>query len=1018
MPWNESLYLWLIHSAIVSFLVLVVGTGAVLLCRRPARQVWIIELTLAGCLIAPWLGTIPGYPRLGFCWPAATSLHQEEPALPASAGRAQGGPTVVPQSHDLPVSPQTGTAEAAPRATNAPSHYFDLASWIVTIYAVGVALGLGWWLVGLLALAQTLRMTRPAPSRCRELLDQFAGQRASRVKLLVSRRMRQPFAFALRRPVIVLPEDLCGDDRALRWSLAHEWTHIERHDFRAWLLAGLTRVLFFYHPLIWWLRYQLRLCQDFLADDRAARQTPQPEDYAEFLTGRAAGGSLRPALVGLGMGASKSELYRRVVMLVQNRPLESRVPWLWTLAVTCAAFVLVATMGAFTISRQAAAQGEPSTAEEKPAPVAPPPSEPLSSALLPAEPIRKRATQPELAGIVYSVRFTPDGKLLASGWGDSTIKLWDVATRKNVATFVAPKAGGNPNEGILIRSVAFSPDGRIVASANGGSTSGGRILLWDVATGNNIATFNKFADLNRVEFIDIYSVAFSPDGKTLASGCGKSIIRLWDVASSKILTTFKADSDDSVYSVTYSPDGKTIASGGRNGTIKLWDVTSGKNTATLTAGGSGNPVYSLAFSPDGRTLAAGCNMEGGMLWDVTSGKNTAKFKFDRADSVGLKSRNDMVYSVAFSPDGKTLGLGCDNGLTALWDVTSAKKIAVLRGHTALVRSLAFSPNGDILASGSDDSNVKLWNISHEADRTGGTKVEAKPAEAEARPVSADQGAPVEAPRLLYLTWEKDGIHSTGKPIPHTLWDRNGTLLSDNEAEELLKKVRSFDVAWRRVGELHPLVFVFKVDRRITHCPVQVTVITAGGNRYSQGTARNKSTDGLNVSAAAPSKSGLKAWPDRISLEIKYPVESVTPIRTLTEIPDEPLTIAPGIQWYLDPTRAQESDPETHRLRRATGKTAAVLQVDRGRAAPLLSYNARVYLRDGDRPLSSLYSTIIEPNGKLCDIDVSEAFTGKNEIKQVEITRQRYDIKRIENVPVRLDLLPEAGGDGGSESPTR
>ena len=108
--------------------------------------------------------------------------------------------------------------------------------------------------------------------------------------------------------------------KALRWSLAHEWTHIERHDFRAWLTAGLARVLFFYHPLVWWLRRQLRLCQDFLADDRAARQATT----ARRLRGVSHGlGRSRLAGPGaerrLGMGSSKSELYRRVVMLVQNR---------------------------------------------------------------------------------------------------------------------------------------------------------------------------------------------------------------------------------------------------------------------------------------------------------------------------------------------------------------------------------------------------------------------------------------------------------------------------------------------------------------------------------------------------------------------------------------------------------------------------------------------------------------------------------------------------------------------------
>ena len=178
------------------------------------------------------------------------------------------------------------------------------------------------------------------------------------MRLIVSRRVNQPLAAAWGRPVIVLPENLCGDAQSLRWCLAHEWTHVERRDFRVWLMAGLVRVLFFYHPLVWWLRRQLRLCQDFVADARAARQAPQPEDYAEFLTVRAAAGSLHPAIVGLGMGFRKSELYRRIVMLVENQPIESRAPRLWSVSVTLAALVLVAAVAALLSAPKAAAQGQ------------------------------------------------------------------------------------------------------------------------------------------------------------------------------------------------------------------------------------------------------------------------------------------------------------------------------------------------------------------------------------------------------------------------------------------------------------------------------------------------------------------------------------------------------------------------------------------------------------------------------------------------------------------------------------
>ena len=199
----------------------------------------------------------------------------------------------------------------------------------------------------------------PAPPHCRKLLNQIAGPAGQRVRLIASPRVNQPLASAWGRPVIVLPENLCGDGQTLRWCLAHEWTHVQRRDFRVWLMAGLVRVLFFYHPLVWWMRRQLRLCQDYVADARAARHAPQPEDYAEFLTVRAAAGSLHPAIVALGMGFRKSELYRRVVMLVENQPIESRTPRLWSASASLVALVLIGALAALSSVPKAAAEGKP-----------------------------------------------------------------------------------------------------------------------------------------------------------------------------------------------------------------------------------------------------------------------------------------------------------------------------------------------------------------------------------------------------------------------------------------------------------------------------------------------------------------------------------------------------------------------------------------------------------------------------------------------------------------------------------
>ena len=268
-----------------------------------------------------------------------------------------------------------------------------------------------------------------------------------------------------------------------------------------------------------------------------------------------------------------------------------------------------------------------------------------------------------------------------------------------------------PMEKVYIRSLAFSPDGRTLATGNTGSISSGVIRLWDVTSGKNSATFNGSTELGQIGISGIYSVQFSPDGKILASGHEDNLIRIWNAASGSISTTFEADADDRIYSVAFSHQGKTLASGGKSGTIKLWDVARGKSTATFKAVSSGNCVYSIAFSPDGRTLGAGCWLEGGgMLWDVARGKNTAKFKPVPADSTAAEGVNDMAYSVAFSPDGKTFAVGCSNGIIGLWNIPTGKKVAILHGHTALVRSLDFHPDGKTLASGSDDSTVRLWSV--------------------------------------------------------------------------------------------------------------------------------------------------------------------------------------------------------------------------------------------------------------------------------------------------------------------
>ncbi len=268
----------------------------------------------------------------------------------------------------------------------------------------------------------------------------------------------------------------------------------------------------------------------------------------------------------------------------------------------------------------------------------------------------------------------------------------------------------------------------------------------------------------------------------------------------------------------------------------------------------------------------------------------------------------------------------------------------------------------------------------------------------------DEMAP---PELLYVAWHRHGIKFTGKPKgPVTVWNLQGDLLSERESANLMDQLGSCMIHWRTEGELYPLLLVFKVDDRLTRGPLSADIVTESGLRLHGGSARNVPTHGMNVSVVAPSANEFAAWPERITVEVAYPVEEVTVIKTLTEVPNEPVEIARGVTWYLDPDRAVTFS--SLGTKRAVGKTSWVLQKGRDEQTRLMSYAARVYQSDDERLDTSYHTILGEPGGELQSLVVSEPFDNREQIKRVEFVRQQRRLIRFDNIPVRLQDMPQAG----------
>jgi WD40 repeat protein len=329
---------------------------------------------------------------------------------------------------------------------------------------------------------------------------------------------------------------------------------------------------------------------------------------------------------------------------------------------------------------------------------------------------------------ICGLAFSPDGRRLSTfSHGDSRLRVWDAETGKQVGAFTCDSRTGygnvcySPDDRSLaapsrdspqlwdasdverprtlrghkaqVESVAWSPDGRLLASA-GDEPS---IKIWDPATGQDIRTLvGHTKDVNRL--------AFCGDGRRLASASNDGTAIIWDVSTGKklqVLHGHQVATDKSaprVFGVAFSPDETLVATASPDRTVKLWDLSNGQCLRTFT--GHADTVHNVAFSPDGQVIASASNDRTVKLWDVKTGLELRT----------LTGHSHWVYCVSFSPDGRLLASGSEDRTLRVWNFVTGDEVGRLRGHAECIYSLAFSPDGNRLATASTDHSIKIWEV--------------------------------------------------------------------------------------------------------------------------------------------------------------------------------------------------------------------------------------------------------------------------------------------------------------------
>jgi RNA polymerase sigma factor (sigma-70 family) len=394
----------------------------------------------------------------------------------------------------------------------------------------------------------------------------------------------------------------------------------------------------------------------------------------------------------------------------------TRIRWM------AALFVL----GAGLVGAAALAGSRPAAPPEPPSPAAPPEArldrdgEPLPAGAV----LRLGSLHLRHPTALRSIVFSRDGKQFVSAGTDRVIRIWDLATGKEVRQILAPERG--------VDAVAFSPDGKLLAGAG----IAGSVLLWDFATGREVRRLEGHRG-------QASAIAFSPKGDRLVSA-DAATARLWEVTSGKLLQSVDAAQDGNG-AAAFSPDGRLVATAAGGAAVSVWEADSGKLVRQLR--GEGTYLDALAFSPDGTALVTAVENGPLTVWDRATGKpgkplpglpsGLCCFAFSpdgkllatgggdrqlrlwdwaaRRQRWSIFAQADGVYSLAFSPDGKTLASRSSESAFHFWDVATGKPLHTTEGHQERLTAVAYSPDGRSIVTGAWDRTVRVWDAASGAE---------------------------------------------------------------------------------------------------------------------------------------------------------------------------------------------------------------------------------------------------------------------------------------------------------------